>query len=134
MGTRFIPKPEDWLQFAKNDLKAARALLVADEGLLSSVFYHIQQGIEKALKGYLLFKQVPIRKTHDLVRLAELCTELDIDFSIILNDAKDINPYSTVTRYPDDYYALPSLDTAHVLLSKAEGVYTFVEAKIFAIY
>jgi len=129
-----MPKPEDWLQFARNDLKTAHALLVVDEGLLSSVFYHIQQGVEKALKGYLLFRQIPARKTHDLVKLAESCVEYDIDFSSILNDAKDINPYSTVTRYPDDYYTLPSLDTARALLFKAENIYKFVEDKIFAIY
>lgn len=128
-----MPKPEDWLRFAENDLKAARMLLVVDEGLLSSVFYHVQQSVEKALKGYLLSRKIPIQKTHDLVKLVESSIELDVDFSIILEDAKDINPYSTVTRYPDDYYVLPSLDTAHILIKKAEKILKLVEDKIFAV-
>jgi HEPN domain-containing protein len=127
-----MPKPEDWLKFSESDLRTAKLILQADEGLLSTALYHIQQCVEKSLKAYLLFKNVPIQKTHDLLGLVERCAKMDIDFLSILPDAVDINPYSTTTRYPDDYYVFPSLDTAYILLMKAEAIYRFVEDKIFA--
>lgn len=129
-----MPKPEHWLRLSASDLNTAKTAVETNEGMLPTVFYLTQQGTEKALKAYLLFKNIPIQRTHDLVRLVGLCADYDVDFVTILDDAKDINPYSTATRYPDDYYILPSLDTARILIAKAENIYKFVENKIFAIY
>lgn len=126
-----MPKPEDWLRFAEYDLKTAILIVETDEGLLSTALYHVQQCAEKALKGYLLFKKVPIKKTHDIIGLTEHCIELDPDFESIIEDAADVNPFSTETRYPDDYYVFPSLDTAWILIKKAEKIYQFVENKIY---
>lgn len=127
-----MPKPEDWLLFAEYDLKTAKLILEADEGLLSTALYHIQQCAEKALKGYLLFKKVPIKKTHDIIGLTEYCITIDPTFSTILEDAADVNPFSTATRYPDDYYVFPSIDTAWALVEKAQNIYLFVENKLFS--
>ena len=44
-----------WLDKALTDLQAARILLTWD-GDPSTIAFHCQQAIEKALKGYLLFK------------------------------------------------------------------------------
>jgi HEPN domain-containing protein len=126
-----MPKPEDWLRFAEYDLRTATLIVNADEGLLSTALYHVQQCAEKALKGYLLFKQIPTKKTHDIVGLAQLCANIDPDFIAILSDAADVNPYSTSTRYPDDFYVFPSLDTTRILIDKANKIYQLVDRKIY---
>ena len=81
-----MPKPNDWLHFAQEDLIAAKTLS-KENVALASVFYHCQQSAEKSLKGYLLFRDYPIKKTHDLEFLCELCLRFDLAFESILEDA-----------------------------------------------
>jgi HEPN domain-containing protein len=42
--------------------------------------FDCQQASEKALKGYLVFKNKPVIKTHDLIKLLESCTSFDSEF------------------------------------------------------
>lgn len=46
------------------------------------VSFHCQQTIEKSLKAYLIYKQVLIKKNHDLIELLANCVELDSGFSV----------------------------------------------------
>ena len=62
---------ERWLQIVKEDLAAAKLLLKGE--LFSSVVYHCQQAAEKSFKAFLVFKNHPVLKTHDLIKLLELC-------------------------------------------------------------
>lgn len=126
-----MPRPSDWLLFAKNDLKTAVIVMEADEGLLSTVLYHVQQCAEKSLKAYLVNNGMMPPRTHDIIKLVECCTQLNQEFAFLLQDASDINPFSTATRYPDDYCVFPSLDTARVLIKKSEAIYEFVVLQIY---
>lgn len=49
-----MPKHNDWIYFADEDLKAADVLL--RECLVAGCLYHCQQAVEKALKGFLVSK------------------------------------------------------------------------------
>lgn len=129
-----MPKPEDWLRFAEYDLRTAKLIIDTDQDLIPTALYHVQQCAEKALKGYLLFKNIPIKKTHDIFGLTQLCADIDSEFISILADAADVNPFSTSTRYPDDFYVFPSLDTARILIEKANRIYQLVDYKIYSIY
>lgn len=59
--------PKDWFKKAQVDLKSAKLLL--SHRILGPAGFHIQQVIEKYLKGYLLSKGWHLKKTHDLVEL-----------------------------------------------------------------
>lgn len=124
-----MPKPSDWIYFAEGDLILAK-LAIGEELALAGVFYHCQQSAEKALKGYLLFQKQNIRKTHDLVSLLNQCHEFDSEFESIRECANELNPFATVTRYPDDYYILPDASTAKICIEKAERILEFVKSKI----
>ena len=124
-----MPKPSDWLYFAEGDLIAAK-LLIEQERALASSFYHCQQSAEKSLKAYLVYKMQAIHKTHDLASLLNRCKEFDAEFKILADDIYDLNPFSSATRYPDDYYLMPSLDTAKICIIKAERILDFVKNKI----
>jgi len=65
---------EAWLYKAKNDLKSALKLLDGDDPIMDTAIYHTQQCAEKALKGYLAFKKKPLKKTHDIELLVEICS------------------------------------------------------------
>lgn len=124
-----MPGPNDWIYFAVGDLTLAR-LALKEELALAGVFYHCQQCAEKSLKAYLNFKKQPLYKTHDLEFLSNQCIKLDSEFVLIKIDALDLNPYAWTTRYPDDYYSLPSLDTAKICIQKAERILEFIKNKI----
>lgn len=125
-----MPKPEDWLRFALDDLKMAQAALRPDLMIVSASFYHAQQCAEKALKAYLHYHKQPIARTHDLVRLLKLCMHFDADAEVLLSQAITLNPYATATRYPDDYYIFPDVDVAHSVVRDAQTIFTFIEHKI----
>ena len=67
--------PNEWLQFAQDDLAAARLLLTDVELPARLACFHAQQGAEKALKASLIRAAIPFRNTHDLVVLAGLQPE-----------------------------------------------------------
>ncbi len=124
-----MPRPKDWLEFAHDDLIAAKVIL--REGCaISTVFYHSQQCAEKSLKAFLSFKSHTILKTHDLVSLLNLCKGFDRDFDTLMVNAYDLNPFASKTRYPDDFYLMPDLTVAQDSIEKAGQIFEFVKGKI----
>lgn len=95
---------ERWLAIVKEDLGAAKFLLKGE--FFSSVAYHSQQAAEKSLKAFLVFKNRPVLKTHDLDKLLELCMAIDHEFKKLFDAADYINPFSTKFRYPDEFSIL----------------------------
>ncbi len=68
-----------WFLIAHEDLGLAK--LALREGFYNGCAYHAQQAAEKALKGYLAFKQHKLIRTHDLIVLLDTCaTEYDFSF------------------------------------------------------
>lgn len=124
-----MPKPNDWIFFAIADLKASKMLIDSDFAL-AIVFYHCQQAAEKSLKAYLNYRDQQIPKTHDLVGLLNRCILLDSQFKQLANEAYNLNPFSTSTRYPDDAYLLPDVTTAKRSIEQAEKILDFVNLKI----
>ena len=58
---------KDWFGKGESDIKSAEILLSANR--LDTASFHIQQAIEKFLKGFLLHKGWVLKRTHDLVDL-----------------------------------------------------------------
>jgi HEPN domain-containing protein len=104
-----------WLSQAQKDLNAAR-LLAAPEP--SRSVFHSQQAAEKAAKAFLVFRDVPYRKTHDLNELGEQCAALDPSLVALFKQAADLTDYAVLFRYldaprePDEGEAMVALDTA----------------------
>lgn len=53
---------EIWLFKSENDIKSAKKLIEGEAKILDTAIYHTQQSAEKALKGYLTYKNQEIRK------------------------------------------------------------------------
>lgn len=118
---------ERWLTIVKEDLAAAKVLLKVE--LFSSVTYHSQQAAEKSLKAFLVFKNHPIIKTHNLLKLLELCIAIDSDFRKQFDAADYVNPFSTKFRYPDEF-SIPDLQEAELAIKHAQSIVTFIVKKI----
>ena len=104
--------------------------LNAEEIILGPALYHVQQCVEKSLKAFLVYKNQAPKRIHDLVELTHLCIEFDESFEQLLEDAADLTPYATRTRYPDQYYSMPDVTTAFINLKQAKNILEFVENKI----
>lgn len=89
-----------WLIKAQRDLVSAQRLAEGDDPLLDIAAYHCQQAAEKAVKGFLVFRDVRVRKTHDLEELVAETTMLTPDYAGLTDAAKRITEYATVFRYP----------------------------------
>jgi len=118
---------ESWLKFAKDDLSGAKHLLKGE--FFSLTTYHCQQAAEKALKGYLVFKNQHISKTHDLTKLIELCRQFDGDFGRLYDEAKLLNPFATKFRYPTEF-DIPDFTDAKSAIQQAQKIVTFVVKKV----
>lgn len=59
-----------WIEKAVTDVASARGLLNLD--LLDPAAFHVQQAVEKVLKGMLVAAAQDIRRTHDIGTLATL--------------------------------------------------------------
>lgn len=88
----------DWFVKAKNDLEAAEILINSDNLQVAS--FHIQQAIEKYLKGYLLSKGWYLRRIHDLEELLDESISRDADFTTYRTLCQTATEYYTEERYP----------------------------------
>jgi len=131
----FMQKPEQaesyvqWLTFAEYDLEVAKIILKKDRCIPPAIF-HTQQCGEKALKAFLAFHKQKHVKIHDLVKLLRLCSRIDATFMQLLPYAKSLNPFLTKTRYPDELFFMPSLDTLKISINEAEHILNFVKERI----
>ncbi len=118
---------EEWLRLAKEDLAVAKALLKLE--FFATVTYHCQQSAEKALKAYIVLKNQPILKTHDLEKLLEICLNFDKKFIKLISAANFLNPYATKFRYPTEY-DIPDQAEAELAIKRTQSIMRFVLKKI----
>lgn len=117
-----------WLAKAESDLRASEKL-VTDELVWDVAIYLTQQCAEKALKAYLAWSKCPLEKTHNLVKLIELCMFIDSEFIQLRDEAEVLTPFLTAFRYPDaEFY--PEKQVLDDALHKAHRVLKFVKRKI----
>ncbi|MDR1110972.1 MAG: HEPN domain-containing protein [Deltaproteobacteria bacterium] len=90
-----------------------------------------QQAVEKSLKGYLVCQGINPPRTHDLIRLREMCAEFDASFNNLLNSDIDLSTYAVDTRYPGEEVATES--EAASALAEAKNVYIFCTSQVQAL-
>lgn len=121
------PKAEltrQWLQAADEDLRVAGVVIGASPPLLSGAMYHCQQGFEKALKAFLAWHAFPLQRTHNLLGLVQLCSQIDASFSALAGDAAVVAPYATQFRYPP-FSGAPQESDATDALRAARQAFAF---------
>jgi HEPN domain-containing protein len=96
----------DWIFLADRDLKVSEVIIKDDEPFTNIIAFHCQQAIEKYLKAYLIEKDVPLEKTHDLVKLNGMIKKIK-DLVIDENKLDIINEVYTESRYPGELGLLP---------------------------
>lgn len=110
--------PQDWFRIAAKDLKRAEHLLSLDDP--EGVGYHLQQAVEKYLKGFLLSKGWELKRIHDLEVLLNDALKYEITLEQFRSLCQKISGYYVIDRYP-----LPSAAS----LTKKEVQLSMDEAK-----
>lgn len=122
-----MDKANLWLTQAEEDLLWARASL--KEGILRGACFAAQQSAEKALKAFLLSKNITAPKIHDLVTLNHKCLNLEPRFKEIEQAGNVLSPYYISSRYPDvAQFEQYSQDQAEKAVESAEKVVNFIKA------
>jgi HEPN domain-containing protein len=122
-------KVKYWLVKAFEDYKTIKILLKSPKEDLptSAICFHSQQFIEKLLKAFLTFHNIPFPKTHILEILKQKCVEIDDSFQDI--DFKNLSQYAVEIRYPDEFY-LPDVEEAIESVKIAEQIKNIILEKI----
>lgn len=114
-----------WLIKAKRDLLSSKELAEAIEPLLDTAAYHCQQAAEKAVKAFLLYKNIRFDKTHDINVLILQAMDIEPAFSSHVETARILTPLAVEFRYPGDYLE-PEPEEFREAFEAAKCFYDFV--------
>lgn len=79
----------EWISKAEQDFEYARIGMRQRKNVLyDGVCFHAQQCAEKYIKAFLVRHKIGFRKTHDLIELQRLCTQVDPAFGLITEPLK----------------------------------------------
>ena len=96
---------KEWIKRAEGSFLVAKKLAKEEDLYFEDLCFHLQQSVEKALKGLILFYGGELRKTHDLSVLIGLLEQyVEVPDHILEVIRLDI--YAVETRYPGDYVAV----------------------------
>lgn len=124
---------QEWLKFAKDDLRSAEILLTAE--IFNMVCFHCQQAVEKSLKAFLRRHEGTIPYIHMLEELCERCAAINPSFFQFADDCRKLDIYYQPTRYPEAPAGalpegMPNKQQAEEALEKAKNVFEFVQQEL----
>ncbi len=120
----------DWILLADQDLKVSEILVKDEDSLTNIAVFHCQQAIEKYLKAYLIEQNIPLIKTHDLIKLNGMIKEIK-DLGIDKNKLILINEVYIESRYPGEELGLlpdgiPSNEEVEKIIEYAKEIKTII--------
>lgn len=117
-----------WLGKAGEDLRVCRRL-VREVGLSGVAGFHAQQAAEKALKAFLVWHQVEFSKSHDVGKILELVSLIDVELASRVKAAGSLTPFAVQYRYPTDLPE-PTVEDIGMAVRIAEHVFEEVLARL----
>lgn len=91
-----------WPAKADEDLRAARVLIDTREPLLETAIFHCRQAAEKAFKAFLVWHDIPFRRTYSLEEIGEQCLQVDPGLTELMDAAAPLGEYAWRYRYPGE--------------------------------
>lgn len=119
----------DWLYHANQDYLAAK-ILIKDVRCFNATAFHCQQCIEKALKGYLLFKNRKLFDGHNLTWLCKQAVLMDQTFRKWIEPSVNLNKFYIETRYPADIPIDIDTDTINTIMDNTTQMLEFITEQI----
>jgi HEPN domain-containing protein len=130
MKKEVIELVNKWLMKAERDFKTVKKLMGVGEIITDTACFHAQQSIEKYLKAFLIYHQIPFGRTHDLIFLVQKCKDIDKDFEKFnIPKVDKLTDYAVEVRYPNEFY-IPTLEEARESYQIAKEIRDFVKGKL----
>ena len=120
------PSPDEvaearrWLGEAEEELVVVEVLLADKRSPVRAACFHAHLAAEKALKALVIFRAVPLPKSHDLARLLQLLPPADAS-QLVRSDLVRLSPWTIEGRYPADLTE-PSDDEVRSLAAASQQV------------
>lgn len=97
---KFLEQAQEWFERRDHDIETAQ-LLYDEHGYTDAIAYHIQQAIEKYLKGYLVLHGQRPPRIHELDTLLALATRFQADlYPSFVDLCERVSRYYIEGRYP----------------------------------
>ena len=120
---------EAWIGFAEKDLLTVSEI-IENPALTNIVIFHCQQAIEKYFKAFILEKEKPLMKIHNLLTLYGTIKEI-VDLKLDEDLLSTINDIYLESRYPGEIGLLD--ESSMPAIEQANQFYVFakeIESKI----
>jgi len=99
MDKAYQAQASEWFERGNHDIETAQ-LLYDERGYTDSIAYHIQQALEKYLKGYLVLNGKRPPRIHELDALLANIGAFDKNFADFLGLCEKVSKYYIDDRYP----------------------------------
>ena len=113
--------PESWFNKARRDLKSARVVLADDD--IEGALVHLQQSVEKLLKGWLIERGWKLERTHALTDLLAEVEVHGINLPWFADSADTLMKAFLLMRYPSEE-PVPSEREVEALIVRIERLYS----------
>ncbi|MCL5281333.1 MAG: HEPN domain-containing protein [Planctomycetes bacterium] len=120
-----------WLQYARENLQVAQMTL--ESGLLNPCLQNAQQAIEKALKGVLVCRNMPLKRTHSIRDLNRDLLRDGWETNLAEEDCELLDSIYVSSKYPLDSvlpHSLPDLDICRRCVELANQTVILAESVI----
>jgi HEPN domain-containing protein len=121
--------PQDWFDKARQDVRTVEILLQAggDAGIAG---FHLQQAVEKYLKGYLLSQGWELQRIHNLEALLNEAVRFAPEMERFRELCEAATDFYTLERYP--FFASPGITSEDVarLLSPLRQLIEQIERQV----
>jgi len=91
--------PQDWFDKARQDVRTVEILL-REEGDAEIAGFHLQQAVEKYLKGYLLSQGWELQRIHNLEVLLNETIRFEPEMERFRELCEEATVFYTLERYP----------------------------------
>jgi HEPN domain-containing protein len=119
---------EEWFERGQREIETAQ-LVYEQRGHTDAIAYHIQQAIEKYLKGYLVLHGRKPPKTHELDALLSHITSFDDGFNHFLELCEKASRFYIEGRYPPGPPAAYDYEEVRADLDEAVKLINELQAK-----
>jgi len=110
--------PLEWIAFADRDWRRTQVLLNEDDA--KGAGFHLQQALEKYLKGFLLAKGWRIKRTHELETPLVEAVKYDSSLKAFRKLCEKISTYYFSERYPKSLDSDTTTEEVEQDMSKAD--------------
>jgi HEPN domain-containing protein len=87
-----------WLTYSNENLEAAIVLLESE--LYNPCLHNVQQSIEKAIKSLIIEKEIPFKKTHNIMELNSILLKNNISIELTEDECDFLDSIYLPTKYP----------------------------------